>query len=69
MIASPHGYRFLDADALAAQTGHPVRHQYKEPDAPDVLPPADAMIVALTIQEAITKLTTWGVRVGGFNRS
>ncbi|MGH3933820.1 MAG: flavoprotein [Pseudonocardiaceae bacterium] len=26
--------------------GHTVRHQYKEPDAPNVLPPADAMVVA-----------------------
>ncbi|MGH3718681.1 MAG: flavoprotein [Pseudonocardiaceae bacterium] len=46
VIASPHGYRFIDASTLAVKTGHPVRHQYKEPDAPDVLPPADAMVVA-----------------------
>jgi phosphopantothenoylcysteine synthetase/decarboxylase len=46
VIASPHGYQFIDADALAAKTGYPVRHQYKQPDAPDVLPPADAMVVA-----------------------
>lgn len=38
--------RFLDPDTLTAKTGHTVRHQYKEPDAPDVLPPADAMVVA-----------------------
>jgi phosphopantothenoylcysteine synthetase/decarboxylase len=46
VIASPDGYRFIDAEALEIQTGHRVRSQYKEPDAPDVLPPADAMIVA-----------------------
>jgi phosphopantothenoylcysteine synthetase/decarboxylase len=46
VIASPDGRRFIDTDALAAKTGHVVRSQYKEPDAPDVLPPADAMIVA-----------------------
>ncbi len=46
VIASPDGYRFLNADTLAAKTGHTVRHQYKEPDAPDVLPPADAMVAA-----------------------
>ncbi|MCP2275220.1 flavoprotein [Nocardia amikacinitolerans] len=46
VIASPDGRRFIDADALAAKTGHVVRSQYKEPDAPDVLPPADAMIAA-----------------------
>lgn len=46
VIASPNGRQFIDADSLAAKTGHTVRSQYKEPDAPDVLPPADAMIVA-----------------------
>ncbi|TCC64447.1 flavoprotein [Kribbella pittospori] len=46
VIASPSGLRFIDADALASKTGHQVRSSYKEPDAPDVLPPADAMIVA-----------------------
>ncbi|QFZ20263.1 flavoprotein [Saccharothrix syringae] len=46
VIASPDGRRFIDTDALAAKTGHTVRSRYKEPDAPDVLPPADAMIVA-----------------------
>lgn len=46
VIASPDGRRFIDCDALAAKTGHVVRSSYKEPDAPDILPPADAMIVA-----------------------
>jgi phosphopantothenoylcysteine synthetase/decarboxylase len=46
VIASPHGYPFIDAEALAAKTGHPVRHQYKAPEDPDVLPPADAMVAA-----------------------
>lgn len=46
VIASPNGYQFLDADSLAAKSGHTVRHQYKDPNAPDVLPPADAMVVA-----------------------
>lgn len=46
VVASPSGRRFLDADAVTRQTGHTVRSEYKDPDAPDVLPPADAMIVA-----------------------
>lgn len=46
VIASPNGYRFINPDTLTAKTGHTVRHQYKEPDAPDVLPPADAMVAA-----------------------
>lgn len=46
VIASPNGRQFIDVEALAVKTGHQVRSAYKEPDAPDVLPPADAMIVA-----------------------
>jgi len=46
VIASPNGYRFINPDSLTAKTGHTVRHQYKGPLAPDVLPPADAMVVA-----------------------
>lgn len=46
VIASPNGYRFIDPDSLTAKSGHTVRHLYKDPDAPDELPPADAMIVA-----------------------
>lgn len=46
VIASPDGRRFIDFDVLAAKTGQTVRSAYKDPDASDVLPPADAMIVA-----------------------
>jgi phosphopantothenoylcysteine synthetase/decarboxylase len=45
VIATPSGLRFMDSAALQAQTGHVVRSEYKQPDAPDVLPPADAMAV------------------------
>ena len=46
VVASPDGRKFLDTPALAAQTGHPVRSRYKNPGDPDVLPDADAIIVA-----------------------
>jgi phosphopantothenoylcysteine synthetase/decarboxylase len=46
VIASPNGRQFIDDEALSAQTGHLVRSTYKDPTAPDVLPAADAMIVA-----------------------
>jgi phosphopantothenoylcysteine synthetase/decarboxylase len=46
VIATPDGTKFLDTPRLAEQTGHPVRSQYKGPDDPDVLPPADACVVA-----------------------
>ncbi|MGH3940930.1 MAG: flavoprotein [Pseudonocardiaceae bacterium] len=45
VIATPSAIAFIDKVALEQQTGFPVRHQYKEPGTPDVLPPADAMIV------------------------
>jgi phosphopantothenoylcysteine decarboxylase len=45
VISTPQARKFIDIDALAAQTGHPVRHDYKHPDEPDVLPAADAMAV------------------------
>jgi phosphopantothenoylcysteine synthetase/decarboxylase len=55
MIASPNGRLFIDVDAVEAKTGHPVRSQYKAPDAPDVLPPADAMIAAPVTCNSLAK--------------
>jgi hypothetical protein len=46
VIATPSGLKFIDAAELAGLTGHPVRSEYKQPDEPDVLPPADAFVVA-----------------------
>ena len=46
VVTTPDGRKFIDVPALAAQTGHPVRSQLQEPGDPDVLPDADAMIVA-----------------------
>jgi phosphopantothenoylcysteine synthetase/decarboxylase len=45
VIATPSALQFIDQMTLEKQTGFPVRSDYKAPDAPDVLPPADAMIV------------------------
>ena len=45
VIATPSAMRFIDAQALEQQTGYPVRSDYKQPGTPDVLPPADAIIV------------------------
>ncbi|WP_062983252.1 flavoprotein [Nocardia anaemiae] len=55
VIASLEGRRFIDTDALAAETGHPVRTEYKDPGAPDVLPPADAMIAAPITCNSVAK--------------
>jgi phosphopantothenoylcysteine synthetase/decarboxylase len=45
VVATPSALKFLDMPSLEQQTGFPVRSEYKQPGAPDVLPPADAMIV------------------------
>ncbi|MFB8000896.1 flavoprotein [Nocardia sp. NPDC056000] len=60
VIASPSGRKFIDADALAATTGWPVRSEYKEPGTPDLLPPADAMIAAPLTGNSIAK---WAVGI------
>jgi len=45
VIVTPSALRFIDKPSLEAQTGYPVRSEYKQPGTPDVLPPADAMVV------------------------
>lgn len=60
LLATPSAVRFLDVPALARQTGHPVRSEYKNPDDPDVLPAADAVIVAPATVNTINK---WGAGI------
>jgi phosphopantothenoylcysteine synthetase/decarboxylase len=55
VVTSASGRAFVDTDALEAMTGHPVRSDYKDPGEPEVLPPADAMIVAPTTTNTINK--------------
>ena len=59
VIATPQALKFLDVPALERQTGFPVRSEYKQPGTPDVLPPADAMIVS----RLFGKLIDEGVKV------
>jgi phosphopantothenoylcysteine synthetase/decarboxylase len=60
VVSTPDGRQFLDVPALAAQTGHPVRWQFKTPGEPDLLPDADAMIVAPATFNTIAK---WSVGI------
>lgn len=55
VVSTPDGLKFIDIPQLAEQTGHPVRHRYKYPGEPDVLPTADAMVVAPATVNTITK--------------
>ncbi len=56
VIVTPEGTKFLDADQLAALSGHPVRVHYKHPDEPDVLPSPDALVIAPATFNTINKL-------------
>jgi phosphopantothenoylcysteine synthetase/decarboxylase len=55
VVTTPDGRKFIDVYALAAQTGHPVRSEYKNPGEPDLLPDPDAMIVAPATVNTINK--------------
>ncbi len=55
VVTTPDGRKFVDPGAIAAQTGHPVRTGYKNPGDADVLPPADAIIVAPATVNTVNK--------------
>lgn len=55
VITTPDGAKFVDRAALARQTGHPVRTHYKNPGDPDLLPPADAMVVCPATVNTVNK--------------
>jgi phosphopantothenoylcysteine decarboxylase len=55
VVSTPDGWKFIDAPALAGQTGHPVRCQFKNPGEPDVLPSPDAIVVAPATVNTINK--------------
>lgn len=55
LIATPDGRKFVDVTALSQQTGHPVRSGYKQPGEPDLLPPANAIVVAPATVNTINK--------------
>jgi phosphopantothenoylcysteine synthetase/decarboxylase len=56
VIATPEAARFFDTAQVAEMTGHPVRTQFKDPDQPDVLPPADVLLLAPATFNTINKL-------------
>lgn len=55
VIATPRAIEWVDAPELAAQTGYPVRHDYKPPSDPDSLPRADAIAVVPATFNTINK--------------
>jgi phosphopantothenoylcysteine synthetase/decarboxylase len=55
VVTTPDGRKFIDSAALAEQTGYAVRSAYKNPGDPDVLPPADAVVVAPATVNTVNK--------------
>jgi hypothetical protein len=55
VVATPDGRKFIDVAALAELTGHPVRSEYKNPGDLDVLPAADAIVVAPATVNTVNK--------------
>ncbi|MET7666777.1 flavoprotein [Micromonospora luteifusca] len=55
VIATPTAATWIDRDALAKQTGYLVRSEWRRPGEPDVLPKADAVVVAPATFNTINK--------------
>ncbi|HUB41800.1 MAG TPA: flavoprotein [Streptosporangiaceae bacterium] len=55
VVTTPEGSRFFEAGRIAEMTGHPVRTSFKDPDAPDVLPPATAFAAVPATFNTINK--------------
>lgn len=60
VILTPRAASWVDTAPLAERTGLPVRSDYKLPDDPDTLPPADAVAVVPATFNTINK---WSVGI------
>jgi hypothetical protein len=54
VTATPDALAFIDAPLLEAITGFPVRHRWREPDEPESVPEASAIVVAPATFNTIT---------------
>jgi phosphopantothenoylcysteine synthetase/decarboxylase len=55
VTATPDALAFIDAPLLAAITGFPVRHRWREPDEAESVPEANAIVVAPATFNTINK--------------
>lgn len=58
VIATPMAMNFIDGEALERVSGHVVRFAYKQPDEPDALPHADAIVIAPATFNTINKIVS-----------
>ncbi|MFE9850618.1 flavoprotein [Streptomyces sp. NPDC005576] len=55
VVATPQGLSFIDAEAVEAQTGYPIRSAWRSPSAPQPLPAPDAIAVVPATFNTINK--------------
>ncbi|MGW1978430.1 flavoprotein [Streptomyces sp. NPDC001889] len=55
VVATPRGLGFIDAPAVEARTGYPIRSAWRAPGDPRPLPPPDAIAVAPATFNTINK--------------
>jgi phosphopantothenoylcysteine synthetase/decarboxylase len=55
VTATPDALAFMDVPLLSTLTGWPVRHRWREPDQPETVPEADAIVVAPATFNTINK--------------
>jgi phosphopantothenoylcysteine synthetase/decarboxylase len=55
VTATPDALAFIDAPLLAAITGFPIRHRWREPDEAESVPEANAIVVAPATFNTINK--------------
>lgn len=55
VVATPHALPFLDAAAVEAQTGYPIRSAWRRPGDARPLPPADALVVSPATFNTVNK--------------
>ncbi|MEU7406388.1 MULTISPECIES: flavoprotein [unclassified Streptomyces] len=55
VVATPQGLRFLDAEAVEAQTARPIRSAWRSPGEPRPSRPADAIAVAPATFNTVSK--------------
>ncbi|MFF2542824.1 flavoprotein [Kitasatospora sp. NPDC058063] len=55
VVATPNAMALVDADAIVARTGHPIRSAWRRPGDPRPLPDPDAIVVAPATFNSINK--------------
>ncbi|MFJ6622701.1 flavoprotein [Kitasatospora sp. NPDC091335] len=55
VVATPNAMALVDADAIVAQTGHPIRSAWRKPGEPRPLPDPDAIIVSPATFNSVNK--------------